>query len=81
MVACTSAQQQLLSVSEESARGAAAPALLNASIHAQGSRSLSKRKREVETEEQVEREARQLRREMRMRGHVVGPHRYTVETP
>ncbi|CAL5220524.1 g2556 [Coccomyxa viridis] len=36
----------------------------------QGSKSLSKRKREVETEEQVERDARQLRREMRMRGHV-----------
>ena len=37
----------------------------------QGSKSLSKRKREVDAEEQVEREARQLRREMRMRGHVV----------
>ena len=40
----------------------------------QGSKSLSKRKQEVETEEQVERDARQLRREMRMRGHVVRPH-------
>ena len=37
----------------------------------QGSKSLSKRKREVDAEEQGEREARQLRREMRMRGHVV----------
>ena len=37
----------------------------------QGSKSLSKRKREVDAEEQVGREARQLRREMRMRGHVV----------
>ena len=37
----------------------------------QGSKSLSKRKREVESEEQVERDARQLRRDMRQRGHVV----------
>ena len=37
----------------------------------QGSKSLSKRKREVDAEAQGEREARQLRREMRMRGHVV----------
>ena len=37
----------------------------------QGSKSLLKRKREVDAEEQVERDARQLRREMRMRGHVV----------
>ncbi len=32
----------------------------------------------METEEQVERDARQLRREMRMRGHVVGPHYNTI---
>ena len=37
----------------------------------QGSKSLLKRKREVDAEEQAERDARQLRREMRMRGHVV----------
>ena len=37
----------------------------------QGSKSLSKRKREVDAEEQVGREARQLRRDMRMRGHAV----------
>ncbi len=60
---------------------AAAPSVLNTLFHAQGSKSLSKRKREVETEEQVERDARQLRREMRMRGHVVSPHVDTVKVP
>jgi hypothetical protein len=40
----------------------------------QGSKSLLKRKREVDAEEKVVRDARQLRREMRMRGHVVRDH-------
>ncbi len=46
-------------------------------MEVQGSKSLLKRKREADAEERVERDARQLRREMRMRGHVV---RYLPKT-
>ena len=68
---CLRAEAQVMGgAAAASASGAGAPAA--APILA-GSKSLGKRKREEAEEERTNRVARQLRAEMRRRGHVVRP--------
>ena len=76
---CLRAEAQVMGgAAAASASGASAPAA--APILA-GSKSLGKRKREEAEEERTNRAARQLRAEMRRRGHVVRPRFLSLVVP